>query len=75
MISKLEQNKIRYAVACINEFAASKSLTKTQAFTYLNEHKALEFLDEFYDVEHTLSFQETIADLTTVSQRNGGKIA
>ncbi len=75
MLSKFEQNKIRYTVACISEFAASKSLTKAQAFTYLSEHKALDFLDEFYDVEHTLSFQDAIADLTTVSQKNGGKIA
>lgn len=75
MLSKFEQNKIRYTVACVNEFAASKSLTKTQAFTYLYEHKALDFLDEFYDVEHTLSFQDAIADLTAVSQKNGGKIA
>ena len=53
-MSKLEQNQIRYAVACVSEFAKSKGLSKVQAFLYLFEHKALEFLNEFYDVEHTL---------------------
>ncbi|MBQ7159122.1 MAG: DUF3791 domain-containing protein [Treponema sp.] len=73
-MSKTEQNKIRYTVACVNEFAKSKSLTKTQAFFYLLEHKAISFLNEFYDVEHTLSFEDAISDLTHVSQQNGGKI-
>ena len=75
MLTKLEQNKLRYIIACISEFANRKSLTKAQAFIYLNEHKALSFLDEFYDVEHTLSFEDAIEDLTTVSKQNGGKIS
>lgn len=74
MLSRLQQNKIRYTVACISEFAASKSLTKKQAFDYLHKHKALDFLDEFYDVEHCLSFQDAITDLTAVSKKNGGEL-
>ena len=42
-MSQLEQNKIRYTVACVNEFARSKSLTTVQAFFYLLEHKDLSF--------------------------------
>lgn len=73
-MSNFQQNKIRYTVACVNEFARSKALSKNQAFLYLLEHKALDFLDEFYDVEHTLSFEDAVSDLTTVSQQHGGKI-
>ncbi|MBP5447680.1 MAG: DUF3791 domain-containing protein [Treponema sp.] len=73
-MSKLEQNQIRYAVACVSEFAKNKKLTNTQAFLYLFEHKALEFLNEFYDVEHTLSFEDAVSDMTLVCQKNGGKI-
>ena len=65
-MSQLEQNKIRYTVACVNEFARSKSLTTIQAFIYLLEHKAINFLDEFYDVEHTMSFEDAVSDLTNV---------
>ena len=73
-MSQLEQNKIRYTVACVNEFARNKSLTTVQAFLYLLEHKAISFLDEFYDVEHTLSFEDAVSDLTRVSLQNGGRI-
>ena len=73
-MSNQEQNQIRYTVACVNEFARAKSLSKTQAFLYLLEHKALDFLTEFYDVEHTLSFEDAVSDLTNVSLQNGGKI-
>ncbi|MCR5125605.1 MAG: DUF3791 domain-containing protein [Treponema sp.] len=73
-MSSLLQNQIRYTVACVNEFAQSKSLSKRQAFLYLLEHKALDFLSEFYDVEHTLSFEEAVFDMTAVCQKNGGKI-
>ena len=73
-MSNLLKNQIQYTVACINEFAQSKSLTKKQAFIYLWEHKALAFLEEFYDVEHTLSFEDAILDLTAVCQQNRGKI-
>ena len=62
-MSKLEQNQIRYAVACVSEFAQSKGLSKVQAF-----------LNEFYDVEHTLSFEDAVSDMTLVCQKNGGKI-
>ena len=70
----LIKNQIRYTVACVNEFAQSKSLSKVQAFSYLIEHKAMDFLAEFYDVEHTLSFDDVVSDMTAVCQKNGGKI-
>ncbi|MBR4531262.1 DUF3791 domain-containing protein [bacterium] len=73
-MSSTERNQIRYIVACISEFANSKSLSKQQAFLYLYDHKALDFLDEFYDVEHTLSFNEVLSDMTAVCQQNGGTI-
>lgn len=73
-MTKIEQNKIRYTVACINEFARIKTLSKKQSFIYLLEHKALDFLIEFYDVEHTLSFKDAIDDMTLICQKNGGKI-
>ena len=73
-MSNQEQNQIRYTVACVNEFAHAKALSKTQAFLYLLEHKALDFLTEFYDVEHTLSFDDAVSDMTMICQKNGGKI-
>lgn len=73
-MSDLLKKQIRYTVACVNEFANAKSLTKQQSFIYLLEHKALDFLNEFYDVEHTLSFEVAISDMTNICIQNGGKI-
>lgn len=74
IVFRMDKKLIRYTVACVNEFAANKSLTEKQAFDYLCNHGAMDFLVEFYDVEHTLSFEDAVNDLTLVSQQNGGKI-
>ena len=63
-----------YAVACINEFAKSKSLSCREAYLYLYNHSGIKFLKEFYEIEHTLSFDDAINDLTIISQKNGGGI-
>ena len=63
-----------YIVALISDFAERFGLTTPQAYRYLALYKGIDFLDEFYDVEHTLSFEDAINDLTLVSQQNGGKI-
>jgi hypothetical protein len=45
---------------CIQAFAERFELTRQEAFLYLQEYKGLEFLIEFYDVEHLQSIEETI---------------
>lgn len=40
------------------------------AYLYLSKYKGIDFLLEFYDVEHTLSFEDTIDDLTAICQKN-----
>ncbi|MGN0739295.1 MAG: DUF3791 domain-containing protein [Treponema sp.] len=69
-----DANQIKYTVACVNEFSKSKKLSPGQAFAYLQEHKGMDFLVEFYDVEHTLSFDDVIEDLTRICLKNGGEI-
>jgi hypothetical protein len=50
-------------------------MTRQAAFRYLQEHKGLSFLIEFYDVEHLQSMDETIDDLLIICQKNGGTLA
>lgn len=70
-----EQEKCtRYIVACINEFALQKKLNKRASFRYLYNHRGIQFLKEHYEIEHTLSMQDAIDDLTLICQRNGGRI-
>jgi hypothetical protein len=63
-----------YAVVCISAFAKSKKLTFKQSFLYLLNFKGLDFINEFYDIEHTLPMDDTIEDLTRICQQNGGAI-
>lgn len=74
-MSEQTRNLLDYMVICINEFAEQKKIGVKEAYLYLSEYKGLEFLSEFYEVEHTLSFDETVDDLTKICIRNGGAIA
>ena len=68
------RNLLDYIVICISEFASRYKLHMTQAYIYLRDHQAIAFLEEFYDVEHTLSFSDAVDDMRDVCIRNGGTI-
>ena len=57
------KNKVEYIIAVISEFAAAHSLNTLQAF-----------VSRFYNVEHTLSFEDVIEDLTAYCHRKGGAL-
>ncbi|WP_406038139.1 DUF3791 domain-containing protein [Succinimonas sp.] len=67
------KKKINYTVVCVNEFARKFHITAKEAFTYLYDHKGIEFIKEHYDIEHTLSLDDAVEDLTMVCRNNGGK--
>ena len=73
-MSEKEIKIINYTVICISEFAKQKSISTKDAYNYLKEYKGLEFLDECYEAEHTLSLNDAIEDLTIICKRNGGNI-
>ena len=67
-------NKVKYINYCICEFAASRNMMLLEAYDYLNEHGAIDFLDECYEAEHLLSIEEAVVDMAAVAQKNGGLI-
>lgn len=69
------RNKLDYIVVCVSEFANRYQLPLKDAYFYLRQHMGIQFLQEFYDVEHTLSFDDVVDDLTRVCARNGGMLA
>lgn len=73
-IKKTNKNIIDYVMTAIIEFAKKYRLTIREASNYLNRFKGIDFLTEFYDVEHTLSFNDCVDDLTVVCQNNGGEV-
>lgn len=70
-----DQYKIPYLNAVIRTFGDRFNLTVQQSFRYLYNFKGIRFLLEYYDVEHTLSIDDTIDALIKVCQKNGGELA
>ena len=73
-MSKETIDKLNYIIALITEFAQTHQLSVQQAYLYLRDYKGLDFMDEFYDVEHTQSFKNSVEDLTFYCQRMGGML-
>lgn len=69
------EDKIAYIIAVVSEFAAKYSLNSQQAYRYLNRFKGIDFVDRFYGVEHTQSFEDVVEDLAVYCRKNGGELA
>lgn len=70
-----ERMQINYTVVCVNEFACKHNLSVKEAFQFLFEHKAIDFLKENYDIEHTLSLEDVVSDMMAICKKNGGMLA
>lgn len=68
------KDKVGYMIAVISEFAAKHSLNTAQAYRYLERFKGIDFVTRFYNVEHTLPFEDVIEDLTAYCHRKGGAL-
>ncbi|MBR1809712.1 MAG: DUF3791 domain-containing protein [Paludibacteraceae bacterium] len=66
--------KIQYFGLCINEFARKYRLKPQIAHNYLQKYKGLQFLQDNYEVEHTLALDDTIHSLHKVCAYNGGTL-
>ncbi|MBQ8823364.1 MAG: DUF3791 domain-containing protein [Lachnospiraceae bacterium] len=73
-MAKEDVNMLNYIVICISEFASRYKMHMRDAYIYLNRNKGIEFLKEFYDVEHTLSFDDVLDDLAAICRKNGGTV-
>lgn len=69
------EDKLAYIIAVVNDFADKYTLNSQQAYRYLSRFKGIDFVDEFYDVEHTQSFEDVVEDLALYCRKNGGMLA
>lgn len=69
-----ERKQINYTVIYVNEFAHEHNLSVKEAFQYLFQHKAIEFLKENYDIEHTLPLEDALNDMLLICKKNGGML-
>ena len=65
---------IEYVVATISEFAKRNFLTIKEAANYLLRFKGIDFLEQCYPAEHTLSINDWVEDITAICKRHGGGI-
>lgn len=70
-----QRKQINYVVVCVNEFARRHNLKIKDAFQFLFQYKAIEFLKENYDIEHTLSLDDALDDMLMICRKNGGILA
>ena len=68
------EDKVAYIIAVVNEFATRFALNSQQAYRYLDRFKGIDFVDEFYGVEHTQSFGDVVDDLALYCHKNGGAL-
>lgn len=74
MSEQEQKNLIEYIIACISEFADYHALSLKESFNYLYKFKGISFLKEHYNIEHTLSIEDAVNDLTMICNKNGGSI-
>lgn len=70
--SRKRQNRIHRCSR--KRFCKKYSLSTTQAFNYLDRFNAIDFVNQHYNITHTLSFAEIIDDLSLYCKNHGGNL-
>lgn len=70
----MSKYEIPYINLIIRSFAERFAMTRQAAYSYLRQYQGLDFLIEFYDVEHLQDPEETVDDLIVKCQQQGGKL-
>jgi len=65
---------IEYTVALVSDFAKKHALSTTQAFNYLDRYQAIKFINQNYNIAHTLSFNDILEDLSLYCKNRGGSL-
>lgn len=61
-----------YIFFIIDEFASKFSLTEHQAYRYIKNYGALEFIEDNYGIMHTLDDMEIVESIALFCKRKGG---
>ena len=68
------KDRIEYAVSLVSDFAKKYSLSTIQAFNYLDRFNAIDFVNQHYNITHTLPFTEIINDIALYCKNHGGNL-
>lgn len=67
--------QIPYTNACIRAFGRRFAMPVKEAFLYLEKYKGIDFLIEFYEIEHLQSIEDAVDDLVLYCKKNGGHLS
>lgn len=70
----LDRYQIPYTNLVVRKFAERNKMTLDAAFAYLLKFGGIQYLVDFYDVEHTLPLEDTIDEITQTCHAAGGAI-
>lgn len=73
-MSREDSNKLHYVIALIAEFAHKFNIDEKQSFNYIRRFKGYDYIKSYYDVIHTMSFEDAVEGLAIVCNHNGGKL-
>jgi len=68
----MDKKAVLYFIVCIADFAEKYAINIKDAFLYLKKYNGIRFLMENYEIEHTLSKEDTLEALAIVTGNNGG---
>ena len=63
-----------YSICLISDFAKRYSITNIKAYEYLKQYRAIDFIQDYYDVLHTFSFEQAVEDISKYCAHRGGKL-
>lgn len=69
-----ERNIAEFLIACSAEFGKKFGISLRQAYNYLNRYKAVDYLMEHYEIEHTQTFDDVTDRCVDICKQYGGKI-
>ncbi|MCL2688977.1 MAG: DUF3791 domain-containing protein [Chitinispirillia bacterium] len=70
----MNKKAIHYYITCVTDFAEEYKMSIKDAFLYLKKYNGVQFLMENYEIEHTLSKEDTLKALSRIARKNGGRL-
>lgn len=68
------EDRLEFLISVTSEFAKKYAISVRQAFNYIRRFNGVKFLQEFYGIEHTQSYNDIVDDVKNICIKNGGLI-
>lgn len=69
-----DQKAMSFLMSAIYHFSKIKGISLSRAFRYLKTFKGLDYLNDYFEIERTLSYEDIANNLTLVCAKNGGAL-